>query len=219
MFTGLVEAVGVVQSVSKRGARSLHVVVSSPFDDTNVGDSICISGVCVTVTDLGPGEFGFFVSSETLRRSRFASISAGTHVNLERAVRAGDRLGGHIVQGHVDEVGKVLSFERKGEESLLSIGHSGEWDSLVVEKGSIAVDGVSLTVADCRSGRFSISIIPHTLEHTTLNGMKVSDPVNIEFDVVAKYVAKGLQSYLPESVRARLKGNMSVEFLRSHGFL
>ncbi len=219
MFTGLVEAVGVVQSVSKRGARNLHVLVSSPFEDTEVGDSICVSGVCVTVTELGSGGFGFFVSSETLRRSRFASISVGTRVNLERAVRAGDRLGGHIVQGHVDEVGKVLSLDRKGEESVLSIGHSGEWDSLVVEKGSVAVDGISLTVADCRSARFSVSIIPHTLDQTTLNELKVHDPVNIEFDVVAKYVAKGLQSYLPESVRARLKSNLSVEFLRSHGFL
>ena len=219
MFTGLVDAVGVVQSVSKRGARNLHVVVSAPYEDTKVGDSICISGVCVTVTDLGSGEFGFFVSSETLRRSKFASMLAGTRVNLERAARPSDRLGGHIVQGHVDEVGKVLSLDRKGEESVLSIGHSSEWDSLVVEKGSIAVDGISLTVADCRSGRLSISIIPHTLEQTTLKELKVSDAVNIEFDVVAKYVAKGLQSYLPESVRARLKGNLSVEFLRSHGFL
>ena len=219
MFTGLVEAVGTVRGVSKRGARNLHVLVSSPFDDTNVGESICVSGVCVTVTDLGPEEFGFFVSSETLRRSRFASISAGTRVNLERAVSAGGRLGGHIVQGHVDEVGKALSFERRGEESVLSIGHSGEWDSLVVEKGSIAVDGISLTVADCGSRRLSVSIIPHTLERTTLKALKVSDPVNIEFDVVAKYIAKGLQSYLPESVGARLKGNLSIEFLKRHGFL
>ena len=213
MFTGLVEAVGAIRSVTKRGTGNLHVVVSSPFGDTNVGDSICISGACVTVTDLAPGEFGFFVSSETLRRSRFALMSRGTHVNLERAVRAGGRLGGHIVQGHVDEVGKVLSFEKNGEESIISIGHSGAWDSLVVEKGSIAVDGISLTIADCHSSGFSVSIIPHTLEHTTLNGLKLSDPVNIEFDVVAKYVAKGLQSYLPERAQSRLKGNLSVEFL------
>lgn len=219
MFTGLVEAVGHIRSVSRRGANDLCLTVTAPFEDIVIGDSVCVSGVCVTVTDLGPGEFGFFVSSETLRRSKFASISAGTQMNLERAVRAGDRLGGHIVQGHVDEVGKVLSLDRKGEESVLSIGHSGEWDSLVVEKGSIAVDGISLTVADCRSGRFSISIIPHTLEQTALKRLKVHDPVNIEFDVVAKYVAKGLQSYLPESARSRLKGKLSVALLREHGFL
>jgi len=219
MFTGLVEAIGTVRNVSKRGTSNLRVVVSAPYEDTKVGDSVCVSGVCVTVTDLGSGEFGFFLSSETLRRSKFASMSVGTHINLERAVRAGDRLGGHIVQGHVDEVGEVLSLERKGEESLLSIGHSGGWDSLVVEKGSIAIDGISLTVAGCSSGKLSVSVIPHTLEQTTLGGLSVSDPVNIEYDVVAKYVAKGLQSYLPESAQTRLKGNLSVEFLKSHGFL
>jgi riboflavin synthase len=219
MFTGLVEAVGIVQSVSKRGAKGLHLLVGAPFEDTRIGDSISVSGVCVTVTDVCSGQVGFFASSETLRRSKLGSISTGTHVNLERAVRAGDRLGGHIVQGHVDEVGKVLSFERVGEESLLSIAFSSEWDALVVEKGSIAVDGISLTVADCRSGSFSVSVIPHTLEQTTLKWLKINEAVNLEFDVVAKYVAKGLQSYLPESVRSRLKADLSVEFLREHGFL
>lgn len=219
MFTGLVETVGAVQDVFRRSTKGLYVYVSAPFGDIKVGDSICVSGVCVTVADMRSGQFGFFVSSETLRRSKFSSVSSGTYVNLERSLRAGDRFGGHIVQGHVDEVGRVRSVERIGEESEVSVITSGKWDSLIVEKGSIAVDGISLTVARCCPKMFSVSVIPHTAERTTLERLRSGDPVNLEFDVVAKYIAKGLELYLPEGIRKRLKGELDVDFLRSHGFV
>jgi len=219
MFAGLVETVGVIRSIVRRGEDRLGVVVSSPFEDTQVGDSISVSGVCVTVTDVGRAEFGFFVSSETFQRSKFGALPVGARVNLERALRLGDRLGGHIVQGHVDEVGRVASFEKKGGEAVLSVEHSGRWDQLVVEKGSVCVDGVSLTVAECGSGSFSVAMIPHTLERTSLGGLNVGEQLNLEFDVLAKYVLKCLQSYLPEDIGGSLKGKMTVEFLREHGFI
>lgn len=219
MFAGLVETVGFIRSVIRRGKDRFGVVVSSPFEDTRVGDSVCVSGVCVTVTDVGRAEFGVFVSSETFRRSKFGALPVGARVNLERALRLGDRLGGHIVQGHVDEVGKVASFERKGDEAVLSVEHSGRWDRLVVEKGSICVDGVSLTVAECGIGSFSVAMIPHTLERTSLSGLNVGDQLNLEFDVLAKYVLKCLQSYLPEGIGGSPKCKMSVEFLKEHGFM
>lgn len=219
MFTGLVETVGVVRSIVRRGEGRLGVVVSSPFEETRVGDSICVSGVCLTVSDLGRNEFGVFVSSETFQRSKFGALTVGARVNLERALRLGDRLSGHIVQGHVDEAGRIASFERKGDEAVLSVAHSGLWDRLVVEKGSICVDGVSLTVAECGSGSFSVAMIPHTLERTSLGGLRVGESVNLEFDVLGKYVLKCLQSYLPEDIGGSLKGKMTVEFLKEHGFI
>ena len=219
MFTGLIEAVGKVDSISKRGEKDLQMVISSPFDDTKPGDSICVSGVCVTVTDVnGAGRFGFFVSTETLSRSKFASFVVGEGVNLERAVRPSDRLGGHIVQGHVDDVGEVSSFEVRGNEAKLDISYRADWDALLVEKGAVAVDGVSLTIAECEQGHFSVALVPYSLERTTLKGLKAGDSVNLEFDVVAKYIAKSLESLLPEALRRKPRGGISVDYLREHGF-
>jgi len=219
MFTGLVETVGVVKSIVRRGEDRLGLTVSAPFEDTQIGDSISVSGVCVTVTDVGRNEFGVFVSSETFRRSKFGALRVGDRLNLERALKVGGRLGGHIVQGHVDEVGRVASLQGKGEEAMLSVEHSGRWDGLVVEKGSVCVDGVSLTVADCGIGSFNVAVIPYTLERTALGGLNVGDRVNLEFDVLAKYILKCLQSYLPEGIAGSLKGKITVEFLKEHGFL
>lgn len=219
MFTGLIETIGKVDSISKHGEKGLELVISSPFDDTKLGDSVCVSGVCVTVTDIGaPHRFGFFVSAETMSRSKIASFVLGDGVNLERAIRPTDRLGGHIVQGHVDDVGKVASFEIRGCEARLAIDHHTDWDVLVVEKGAIAVDGVSLTIADCTEGRLSAVLVPYSLEHTTLKGLKAGDSVNLEFDIVAKYIAKSLQSLLPEALRRKGRGGISVDYLREHGF-
>ncbi|MBN1592658.1 MAG: riboflavin synthase [Candidatus Coatesbacteria bacterium] len=219
MFTGLIEAIGSIRSISRGGGGDLSLTIEAPFDDVRLGDSISVSGVCLTATEVTGHMLKFFVSSETLSRSKLASSKPGTCVNLERAIQAGDRLGGHIVQGHVDEIGEVISLESKVPEWLLSIRHSEDSDPLIVEKGSVAVDGISLTVASCTDGVFSAAVIPHTYKETTLKDLKTGAQVNLEFDVVAKYIIKGLQSYLPDGDRTRPKGKLSVAFLGKHGFL
>ncbi|MBN2208296.1 MAG: riboflavin synthase [Candidatus Coatesbacteria bacterium] len=219
MFTGLIEAVGGIESISKRGEKGLELRISSTFDDTKLGDSISVSGACFTVTDIvGQHKFGCFVSAETLSRSKFGSCAVGDRVNLERAVRPTDRLGGHIVQGHVDDVGEVASFEVEGDEARLVVEYNARWDILVVEKGAVAVDGVSLTVADCTEGRLSVALVPYSLEHTTLKRSKRGDRVNLEFDIVAKHVVKGLQSLLPESAQGKRRGGLTIDYLKEHGF-
>ena len=230
MFTGLVEAIGTIKNLTGASGRGVRCVVSLPFDDVKIGDSICVSGVCVTVTEVlsrafgyslseeTSGAFGFFLSEETLSRSKFASLAIGSHINLERALRLSDRLGGHIVQGHVDEVGELVSSDKAGESRRLRFKHSGRHDALVVEKGSIAVDGVSLTVSGCSGGEFSISVIPHTLDQTTLKNLKSGQTVNLEFDLIAKCVLKGLEVHLQDKPSGGRKGGVNVNLLKEHGF-
>jgi riboflavin synthase len=186
MFTGIVEEMGLVCEAPPR----LQVRTPSVWRDSGVGASVCVSGVCLTVVARGEGTLAFDISEETLARSSLEGVEVGTRVNLERPVQPCGRLGGHVVQGHVDAVGRIERLDKKAEEARLSILAPPTVERYIVEKGSIAVDGVSLTVASVSEGAFSVALIPHTLRSTTLGTTRVGDPVNLEADLLAKYVER-----------------------------
>jgi len=189
MFTGLVEEVGALAAVTptERGAR-LRVAAPLAASDMAVGDSVCVDGACLTAVAVDPAELEVEAVAETLRRTTLGLRRPGHRVNLERALRVGDRLGGHIVQGHVDGTAEVLGSEREGDSIVLTVGTPADLLPYVVEKGSVALDGVSLTVAAVQPESFSVALIPHTLDATTLGPDRVGDRLNIEVDALAKYV-------------------------------
>ncbi|MDD7937569.1 riboflavin synthase [Actinomycetospora lutea] len=191
MFTGIVEEVGeIVDVVAQEDAARLRVRGPVVTSDARPGDSIAVNGVCLTVVDPATGEFGVDVMGETLRRSSLAGATAGTRVNLERAVAAGDRLGGHIVQGHVDGTATVVERTEHDQWTTVRFRVDNDLTRYVVEKGSIAVDGVSLTVTEVDDESFAVGLIPTTLRETTLGERTVGSTVNLEVDVVAKYVER-----------------------------
>lgn len=185
MFTGIVEATGVVRAIEPTRVR---IEATLPDDDLRTGDSVAVSGCCLTVVERGPSWWGFDVSAETLARTTLGGLSAGDRVNLERPVRLSDRLGGHLVQGHVDGVGMV-----RAPAPELAVALSADLAPYVVEKGSIAVDGCSLTVVEVSADTFRVAVIPHTAAVTTIGTVSRGDRVNLEVDVIAKYVARLLE--------------------------
>jgi riboflavin synthase len=195
LFSGIVVAVGRIREVvaSPGGAR---LVIAAPFTGLALGESVCVSGVCLTVVASSVECFEVEVSAETLRRSRIAALKAGDGVNLERSLRLGDRLSGHLVFGHVDGVGRLISVTPEGDSRLSRFEVPEEISRYLVEKGSIAVDGVSLTVFRCENRSFSASIIPHTANVTTLGSLQPGDQVNLESDAIARYVEKLASPYL-----------------------
>ncbi len=200
MFTGLVEEVGTVRSIEgdADGVR-ITMDAATVIDDVAMGDSIAVSGACLTVVAFDAQGFSVDVVTESLRRTTLGERVSGDPVNLERAVAVGSRLGGHIVQGHVDGVGTVASVTPEGEGVRIAIDEPPEVHRYVVEKGSITVDGVSLTVAARTPGGFEIALIPHTLAVTTLGRLGAGDRVNLEADMVAKYVESLVTPYRPEA--------------------
>ncbi|MFT3900032.1 MAG: riboflavin synthase [Gordonia sp. (in: high G+C Gram-positive bacteria)] len=191
MFTGIVEERGTITARDElTDAARLTVRGPTVTSDASFGDSIAVNGVCLTVTELSGDEFSVDVMAETLDRSSLAALAVGSTVNLERAMRADGRFGGHIVQGHVDGVGTIVSIAPAENWTVIRIGLPEALRRYVVEKGSITVDGVSLTVSATADDWFEISLIPTTLAHTTLGEASVGDPVNLEADVIAKYVEK-----------------------------
>ena len=191
MFTGIVRERGRVTAIAgdADGVR-LRIEAPRTAAQTAVGDSVAINGVCLTATSADDGELAFDAVAETLRRTSLGRLEPGSEVNLEPALRAGEPLGGHIVQGHVDGVGRVRSLEPVGDGAELTVEAAPELLRYCVEKGSITVDGVSLTVASLAEDAFSIALIPHTLVETTLSGLAPGDEVNLEVDVLAKYVER-----------------------------
>ena len=190
MFTGLVEEMGIVEAFDRReGASHLHLRAAMANGCT-VGESVAVNGCCLTVTARGEGRMEFELLEETLRRTNLGGVAPGGAVNLERALRADGRLGGHFVQGHVDCVARVLRYAAVGEDYRLEVELGGDSARYVVEKGSIAVNGISLTVAEAGEGAMTLWIIPHTREVTNLRGMKEGDLVNVEFDILGKYVER-----------------------------
>ena len=190
MFTGLVEDLGTVVAVDVTGAGAVLTVESRLGPEVGEGDSVAVNGVCLTATGICGQRFGFDVMHESLRRTALAEIEPGSKVNLELALRADARLGGHIMQGHVDGVGVIAGVREDGFARIVTVEAAPELLRYVVEKGSIAVDGVSLTVARIDDAGFDVSLIPETLERTNLGGTAVGRTVNLEVDVVAKYVEK-----------------------------
>ena len=201
MFTGIIEEVGEIAEISDAGDfRTLCVRALKVMDDLEVGCSIAVNGVCLTTRSVRGMEFSAELSRETLNRTSLTALTRGSIVNLERPMRADSRFGGHIVQGHVDGVGRIRRFDREADAWILHVEYPESSARYLVEKGSVSVDGISLTVASLRgSGIFSVAIIPHTFENTNLKAAKPDDPVNLEFDVLAKYVERMIQDWKPEA--------------------
>jgi len=196
MFTGIIEELGRVAGIEPREAGS-RIRIEAPLvcSDVRTGDSVSVNGVCLTAVDIMKNSFSADVSPETLKRSSLGSIRPGALVNLERALAAGGRLGGHIVQGHVDGLGRIESLEKLGADNWwLNVSVPAELERYFVFKGSVAIDGVSLTIAGAEPGRISVAVIPHTYSNTNLRERKPGDAVNLETDVLAKYVEKMLSS-------------------------
>jgi riboflavin synthase len=197
MFTGIIEETGEVVEIKDSGQfRTIYIRGKSIFDDLKLGSSIAVNGVCLTARSLDTDKFSAEMSRETLDRTSLGSLAQGAIVNLERPMRADSRFGGHIVQGHVDGVGRIRRFNREGDAWILEVEYPAGGSRYVIEKGSITVDGISLTVASIGdSGVFSVAIIPHTFENTNLRAAKPGDTVNLEFDVIAKYVENLIKPY------------------------
>lgn len=214
MFTGLVEGVGEIVGITPmaEGLR-LTLKTSFPAGELTLGESVAVAGACLTAVAINPPRAAFEVSPETLARTTFPLKKVGDRVNLERSLRIGDRLGGHLVTGHVDGIG-VVRGRKPGPAHLgLTFEMPGTLSRLVIEKGSIAIEGVSLTVNSCQGNTFTVNIIPHTAQATTLDALKVGDRVNLETDIIGKYVARLLGKDAPQ------EGAITAELLARHGFL
>ena len=191
MFTGLVQSFGTIRAATDgNGGRRLRVAEAAVAAKLELGESVAVNGACLTVVARDGDTFDFEVGPETLAKTTLGRLAAGDHVNLERALRVGDALGGHFVTGHVDCVGTVLEATTAGDWLTLRFGFPAEFADLLVGKGSVAVDGVSLTVVDAEEKWFSVMLIPHTRDHTTLGAKTAGAAVNLEFDMIAKHVQK-----------------------------
>ncbi len=207
MFTGIIEETGTIKSI---GSGKLIVSAEKVLDGTILGDSIAVNGACLTVVEMGNHSFSVDIMPETLRRTSLGNLHAGDTVNLERALAVGSRLGGHFVQGHVDGTGKVLSLTSEGDAMLMRVSASEDIMRYVVEKGFIAVEGASLTIARHDVNSFTISLVSFTREHTTLGSRRSGDPLNLEVDIIAKYV---------ERLVGKNKSPITSEFMAEHGFI
>lgn len=212
MFTGIIEEVGTVQRI---GAGTLQIAASKVLTDVQLGDSIAVNGICLTVTQFDAHSFCADVMPETVRRTSLAGLKKGSPVNLERALQLGGRLGGHIVSGHIDGTGQILAFHEERNAILMKVAADAAILRGIVEKGSVALDGISLTVVAVTAKDFTVSLIPHTRSVTNLGTRKLGDAINIELDVVGKYVEKLLGG------ASRNTGKTSAitnDFLRANGF-
>jgi len=192
MFTGIVTDVGTVRSAEQRGDLRLVIATSYDLDTVDLGASISCSGVCLTVVDKGEDWFAVDVSGETVSKSAADRWREGARLNLERALRLGDELGGHIVTGHVDAVAEVVDTRADGDSMRVEVGLPSNLAPMIAPKGSVTLDGVSLTVNDVRENSFSVNIIPHTAQHTTLGTLKADQQLNVEVDVLARYIDRML---------------------------
>jgi riboflavin synthase len=210
MFTGIIEAIGKVRRMTVRGESArIEIETEMGLTDVRTGDSIAVNGVCLTAVEVAEAGFAADVSVETLSRTTLGGLKSGNRVNLEKSLRANGFLGGHIVLGHVDGMGRIVRKEASSGSIRIGIETDAALSRLIVEKGSIAVDGISLTVNRVEGTRFFVQIIPHTAGATTLDAKRISDPVNIETDIIGKYVARFMEG----------KGKIDREFLAEHGFL
>ena len=215
MFTGLIEDLGTLRDIrSGKDQAVLTVGTSLPVAEIELGESIAINGVCLTVTRLAEGSFSADVSPETLGCTTLGRLSAGARVNLERALRLSDRLGGHLVTGHVDGLARIVELRQDGNAWRFRFQGPPALCRQLVDKGSVAVDGISLTVNEVQGDTFSLAVIPHTLAMTTLQERKIGDDVNIETDLIGKYVARFLQT----GDHGKSQG-VTMETLAKHGFL
>ena len=208
MFTGIVEEVGKLKSLD--GGR-IEISCAKVLSDVKIGDSISTNGICLTVVDFGENFFAADVMPETFRKTSLAELKRGGIVNLERALKLGDRFGGHIVSGHIDGVGKILSIRPEGNALIVDVAAENFLLRQIAPKGSVALDGISLTVVDAGNENFSVSMIPHTREVTNFQAKRVGSPVNIETDVLAKYVDRLLNF--------KTSADVTKDFLAANGFI
>jgi riboflavin synthase len=216
MFTGIIEELGRISDI-KKGIKSYRLVISADnvLENTEIGDSISVNGICLTVTDLTKSCFSADVMAETVRRTALSDIKQGSIVNLERAMPVNGRFGGHIVSGHIDGTGIISSLKREDNAIWVTVSADENILKYIVEKGSVAIDGISLTVAYVDSRCFKVSIIPHTQDKTTLTMKKSGDRVNLECDIIGKYVEKML---LNQNEKSDKKG-ITMDFLCEKGFI
>lgn len=223
MFTGIIEETGKVEAVAK-GSNSAVITIAADkvLEDTKIGDSIAVNGVCLTVTSISGRKFNADVMAETLRRSSLGSLKHGSMVNLERAMAANGRFGGHIVSGHIDGVGVISSFEKEDNAVWVEIETPVKILRYIVEKGSITIDGISLTVAKLTDSSFAVSVIPHTGEETTLLNRNPGDIVNLENDIVGKYVERLMNFKTDDrdnkSEERNNSDSITMNFLNENGF-
>ena len=215
MFTGIVEELGKIKKIEKlsNGAK-LVIECKNILSDDKIGDSICVNGVCQTVTEFNSSSFSVMLSDETLKVTNFSDIKQGDYVNLERALMLNTRLGGHIVSGHIDCTGILISVDKLSDFYNLKFEIPQKSSKYIVYKGSITINGISLTVAEVKENTFTVAIIPYTYKNTVLKYLKTGDRVNIETDILAKYVEKLLRF---EDNKTR--NNISMEFLKENGFV
>lgn len=220
VFTGLVEEVGQLVSL-RRGSDSARLKIAARLvmDGLAVGDSIAVNGVCLTVTSFDSGSFNADVMAETLAKTNLGALRPGDRVNLERALRLGDRLGGHLVSGHIDGVGEIVKKEKQDIATLVTVSAPSEVMRYIIKKGSVAIDGTSLTVVDYDQNTFMVSLIPHTAHATVLGDKKTGERVNLEGDLIGKYVERWLQAGKEDNNKNGPGGGISGDFLAKHGFL
>lgn len=215
MFTGIIEEIGIIKNVKKNNKSSIITIQGKKiFEDINIGDSISVNGVCLTVTTFSNEIFTADVMNETLSRSSLSSLQNGSYVNLERAMSASGRFGGHIVSGHIDGTGKIIKIKRDDNAIWYTVTVEDNLIKYIVEKGSIAIDGISLTVVNVNENSFSVSIIPHTSQETILSHKLVGDIVNIENDIIGKYVEK----LITFEKNKKDESNITMDFLINNGF-
>lgn len=219
MFTGIIEEIGEIKSISK-GSDSSNITIkaNTVLEDVKLGDSIAVNGVCLTVTKFNFNEFTVDIMAETLRKSSLYNASIGDKVNLERAIALGERLGGHIVSGHIDCRGEITNIVNEDIATWLTIKPLDKFMKYIILKGSIAVDGVSLTVAKVGDDCFKVSLIPHTKGITTLYNKKIGEFVNLEFDIIGKYIER-LFNFKNEEDTKYDKSDISIDLLKKSGFI
>lgn len=218
MFTGIIEELGTVNGIDLLpDAANLTISGSIVLENTQIGDSIAVNGVCLTVVRLTDKSFTVDVMAETLQKTTLAKLTRGKKVNLERALQLQTRLGGHLVSGHVDDVGTISRITRQGIAQVIEIAVNQELIPYILPKGSIAIDGISLTVVESMAHSFTVSLIPHTFTHTTLGIKAPGDQVNLETDLIGKYISRFLAAGQPEQIRS--KDQISWDFLAQHGFI
>jgi riboflavin synthase len=208
MFSGIVQSVGVIGEYVQKNEGAV-LTVNTELSDFEEGESIAVNGVCLTVVDSTKTTFKLDLSTETLSRTNFKNAKIGDRVNLERSLTPATKISGHFVSGHVDQVGEIANIEEKPGEVLFRFAHPAELSPFIMEKGSIALDGISLTVFDCQDNQFTVSVIPFTLSHTNLSSRKIGDLINIECDMIGKYVFKACETLLKPN-----ETKPSLDFLR-----
>ena len=215
MFTGIIEEMGIVKSIKNS---AITIEADKIFDDLKLGDSVAVNGTCLTISSFSNKIFKADITLETLSRTNLGDLKSGFKVNLERALTLSKRLGGHIVSGHIDGVGIIKNISKNDRDIIIKIEVPASLMKYIIEKGSVAVDGISLTVAEVNKNIFSIAIIPHTFKETILYYKKEGDKVNIENDIIGKYVEKLLQFNNCDNEKNNKNSNINMEFLIKNGF-